>query len=147
MLRKPSEIDYLENYYITTYTSAIYYKHSIMTTKKTFLKKLFKSLYNQKKAIKSDLDKHILEARDQDYLDELQLKCKKEVLKMDRYLRDNTNPKYGQICTKIEGRFFHHLQESLKLLTDGSLRNTLLSHKYKSQILREKLLLVNKYLI
>lgn len=108
MLKKPSEIDYLENYYIANYTSAIYYKHCILTTKKIFLKKLFKSLYNHKKALKDDLDRHISEARDQEYLDQLLLKCKKEVFKMQQNLSINTNPKSGQICTEMGKAFFLH---------------------------------------
>ncbi|MBO2545472.1 MULTISPECIES: hypothetical protein [Salegentibacter] len=147
MLRKPSEVDHLEKYYIANYTAAIYYKHCILTTKKIFLKKLFKSLYNHKKALKDDLDRHILEARDQDYLDQLLLKCKKEVLKMQQNLRMNTNPKSGQICTEMERRFFNQLHQTLQVLTDGSLRNTLLSHKHKSKALQERLHLVSKYLI
>ena len=118
MLRKPSEVDHLEKYYIANYTAAIYY-----------------------------LDRHILEARDQDYLDQLLLKCKKEVLKMQQNLRMNTNPKSGQICTELERRFFNQLHQTLQVLTDGSLRNTLLSHKHKSKALQERLHLVSKYLI
>ncbi len=147
MLRKPSEVDHLEKYYIANYTSAIYYKHCILTTKKIFLKKLFKSLYNHKKALKDDLDRHILEAKDQEYLDHLLLKCKKEVLRMHRNLSMNTNPKSGQICTEMENRFFKQLHQTLQLLTDGRLRNTLLSHKNQSKALEEKLILVSKYLI
>lgn len=147
MLRKPSEVNHLEKYYITNYTTAIYYKHCILTTKKIFLKKLFKSLYNHKKALKDDLDRHILDARDQEYLDHLLLKCKEEVFKMQQNLRKNTNPKSGQICTEMERHFLKQLQQTLQLLTDGSLRNTLLSHKHKAKALQEKLLMVNKYLI
>ncbi|MBZ9631823.1 hypothetical protein LB465_13625 [Salegentibacter sp. LM13S] len=147
MLRKPSEVDHLEKYYIANYTSAIYYKHCILTTKKIFLKKLFKSLYNHKKALKDDLDRHILDAKDQEYLEDLLLKCKKEVLKMHQNLSMNTNPKSGQICTEMENRFFKQLYQTLQLLTDGSLRNTLLSHKHQSKALQEKLNLVSKYLI
>jgi hypothetical protein len=147
MLREPSEIDYLENYYIANYTAAIYYKHGILSTKKPFLKRLFKSLYNNKKELKDDLDKHILETRDQKYLDHLILKCKKEVVKLQRRLSTTSNLKSGRICTEMEKRFLKQLQLTLTNLTDENLRNTLLSHKHKSKPLQEQLVLVNKYLI
>jgi|TARA_B100001063_G_C16686760_1_gene514775 hypothetical protein len=147
MLRKPSEVDYLENYYIANYTAAIYYKHAILTTKKPYLKRLFKSLYNHKKALKNDLDKHILDARDQEYLDELIVQCKKEVVKMQRKLSSSSNLKTGRICTEMENYFVKQLKHTLGLLTDGKLRNTLLSHKHSSDSLRNQLITVSKYLI
>jgi hypothetical protein len=147
MLRKPSEVDYLENYYIANYTAAIYYKHAILTTKKPYLKRLFKSLYNHKKTLKNDLDKHILDARDQEYLDELIVKCKKEVVKMQRKLSSSSNLKTGRICTEMENYFVKQLKHTLSLLTDGKLRNTLLSHKHSSDSLRNQLITVSKYLI
>ena len=147
MLRKPSEVDYLENYYIANYTAAIYYKHAILTTKKPYLKRLFKSLYNHKKALKNDLDKYILDARDQEYLDELIVKCKKEVVKMQRKLSSSSNLKTGRICTEMENYFGKQLKHTLGLLTDGKLRNTLLSHKHSSDSLRNQLITVSKYLI
>jgi hypothetical protein len=147
MLRKPSEVDYLENYYIANYTAAIYYKHAILTTKKPYLKRLFKSLYNHKKTLKNDLDKHILDARDQEYLDELIVKCKKEVVKMQRKLSSSSNLKTGRICTEMENYFVKQLKHTLSLLTDGKLRNTLLSHKHFSDSLRNQLITVSKYLI
>ena len=147
MLRKPSEVDYLENYYIANYTAAIYYKHAILTTKKPYLKRLFKSLYNHKKTLKNDLDKHILDARDQEYLDELIVKCKKEVVKMQRKLSSSSNLKTGRICTEMENYFVKQLKHTLSLLTDGNLRNTLLSHKHSSDSLRNQLITVSKYLI
>lgn len=147
MLRKPSEVDYLENYYIANYTAAIYYKHAILTTKKPYLKRLFKSLYNHKKTLKNDLDKHILDARDKEYLDELIVKCKKEVVKMQRKLSSSSNLKTGRICTEMENYFVKQLKHTLSLLTDGKLRNTLLSHKHSSDSLRNQLITVSKYLI
>ncbi|MBZ9731007.1 hypothetical protein LB467_15035 [Salegentibacter sp. JZCK2] len=147
MLRKPSKIDHLEKYYIANYTAAIYYKHGILTTKKQFLKRLYKSLYNHKKALKDDLDRYILEVRDQDYLDRLLLKCKKEVLVMQRRLSTTSNLKSGRVCTEIENRFVKQLHQTFTKLTDGDLRNTLLSHKHKSKPLQEQLVLVSKYLI
>ena len=147
MLRKPSEVDYLENYYIANYTAAIYYKHAILTTKKPYLKRLFKSLYNHKKTLKNDLDKHILDAREQEYLDELIVKCKKEVVKMQRKLSSSSNLKTGRICTEMENYFVKQLKHTLSLLTDGKLRNTLLSHKHSSDSLRNQLITVSKYLI
>ena len=147
MLKKPTEVDHLEKYYIANYTAAIYYKHGILTTKKPFLKRLFKSLYNHKKALKDDLDKHILEARDQEYLDHLILKCKKEVVKLQRRLSTTSNLKSGRICTEMENRFLKQLQLTLTNLTDAKLKNTLLSHKQKSKPLQEQLVMVNKYLI
>lgn len=147
MLRKPCEVDYLENYYIANYTAAIYYKHAILTTKKPYLKRLFKSLYNHKKTLKNDLDKHILDARDQEYLDELIVKCKKEVVKMQRKLSSSSNLKTGRICTEMENYFVKQLKHTLSLLTDGKLRNTLLSHKHFSDSLRNQLITVSKYLI
>jgi hypothetical protein len=147
MLRKPSEVDYLENYYIANYTAAIYYKHAILTTKKPYLKRLFKSLYNHKKTLKNDLDKHILDARDQEYLDELIVQCKKEVVKMQRKLSSSSNLKTGRICTEMENYFVKQLKHTLSLLTDGKLRNTLLSHKHSSDSLRNQLITVSKYLI
>jgi hypothetical protein len=147
MLRKPSEVDYLENYYIANYTAAIYYKHAILTTKKPYLKRLFKSLYNYKKTFKNDLDKHILDARNQEYLDELIVKCKKEVVKMQRKLSSSSNLKTGRICTEMENYFVKQLKHTLSLLTDGKLRNTLLSHKHSSDSLRNQLITVSKYLI
>ncbi|MBI6121434.1 hypothetical protein [Salegentibacter maritimus] len=147
MLWKPSEVDYLENYYIANYTAAMYYKHAILTTTKPYLKRLFKSLYNHKKTLKQDLDKHILEAKDQEYLDQLLIKCKKEVLKMQKKLNTTSNLNKGRICTEIENYFIKHLKDTLKLLTDGSLRNTLLSHKHSSKALKNQLNTVSKYLI
>lgn len=147
MLRRPSEVDHLEKYYIVNYTAAIYYKHAILTTKKPFLKKLYKSLYNHKKALKDDLDRYILEARDQDYLERLLLKCKKEVLKLQRKLSTSSNLKSGRVCAEMENHFVKQLHQTLTNLTEGDLRNTLLSHKHKSKPLQEQLILVNKYLI
>ena len=147
MLWKPSEVEYLENYYIANYTAAIYYKHAILTTTKPYLKRLFKSLYNHKKTLKQDLDKHILEARGQEYLNQLSAKCKKEVLRMQRKLSTTSNLKKGRICTEIENYFVKHLKDALKLLTDGNLRNTLLSHKHSSRALQNQLNTVSKYLI
>ena len=147
MLRKPSEVDYLENYYIANYTAAIYYKHAILTTKKPYLKRLFKSLYNHKKALKTDLDTHILEARDQEYLDKLLVKCKNEVLRMQKKISSAANLKTGRICTEMENHFGKQLKHTLSLLTDGKLRNTLLAHKHSSESLRNQLTTVSKYLI
>ncbi|SKB29947.1 hypothetical protein SAMN05660776_0178 [Salegentibacter holothuriorum] len=147
MLWKPSEVDYLENYYIANYTAAIYYKHAILTTKKPYLKRLFKSLYNHKKTLKQDLDKHILEARDQEYLNQLIAKCKEEVLRMQRKLNDAPNLKTGRICTEMENHFVKQLKHTLRLLTNGKLRNTLLFHKQSSKSLRNQITTVSKYLI
>ncbi|WP_166636599.1 hypothetical protein [Salegentibacter sp. 24] len=147
MLRRPSEIDYLESYYIANYTAAIYYKHGVLSTKKPFLKRLFKSLYNHKKTLKDDLDKHILEAKDQEYLDILIKKCKKEILQMQRKLSETPNLKSGRICIEMEKQFIKQLHHTLSNLTDGNLRNTCLAHKHTSKPLQKQLILVNKYLI
>lgn len=147
MLRKISKEDSLEKYYIANYTAAIYYKHGILSTKKPFLKRLFKSLYNHKKALKDDLDKHLLEVRDQEYLDHLLLKCKKEVVNLQRRLSTTSNLKAGRICTEMENRYIQQLHQILTDLSEGNLKNTLLSHKQKSKSLQEQLVLVNKYLI
>lgn len=147
MLWKPSEVDYLENYYIANYTAAMYYKHAILTTKKPYLKRLFKSLYNHKKALKKDLDKHILEARDQEYLDNLIVKCKNEVLRIQRKISSASNLKTGRICTEMENHFVKQLKHTLTLLTDGNLRNTLLYHRHSSKSLQNQLTTVNRYLI
>lgn len=147
MLMKPSEIDYLEKYYIANYTAAIYYKHAILSTRKPYLKRLFKSLYNHKKALKNDLDKHILAARNQEYLDELLGKCKYEIANMQRKLSTTSNLKTGRICTEIENHFVKQLKHTLSLLTDGNLRNTLLTHKHSSKPLQNQLKTVSKYLI
>ncbi|HKL34686.1 MAG TPA: hypothetical protein VJ899_00185 [Salegentibacter sp.] len=147
ILKKPSEVDFLENYYITNYTAALYYKHAILYTKKSYLKKLFKALYRHKKALKDDLDKHILAARDQRYLDKLIKKSKYEVQKMHEKLSSSSNIKSGRICTEVENHFLNQLQQTLSLITDGNLRDMLLSHKYKAATLRDKLTTVSKYLI
>jgi len=81
----------------------------ILSTKKPCLKRLCKSLYNYKKSLKDDLDEHLLEVRDQQYLDQLLLKCKKEVFNLKRRLSTTNNLKARRISTEMENKFIQQL--------------------------------------
>lgn len=125
------ELQELIKIYKLNYKWGIFYKQLVLTSKKDIEKELYKTLICQKKSFHSILSTYIEKRIKKEDFEKLQFEAKSELKKLNRKFHPELNTKNSLLCCEVEKRLFEIYCESLRKVTDGKVREILLSHKHR----------------
>jgi|TARA_R110002020_G_scaffold314573_3_gene529784 hypothetical protein len=144
---KTVELKELEKIYKQNYKWGLFYKQCILSSKKPYVKDLYKKLVCQKISFHKLIIKEMLKRVDQEYLQKLDRECKNELRELQQKYHPDLNNKHSLMCCNIEKNLYSAYCESLRKITDGKIRALILNQKYQIKLLREEMVKIEKYLI
>jgi len=144
---KSTEFKELEKIFKSNYKWGMLYKHCILSAKKPQIKMIYKKLVCQKKSFHKLLLEQMLKKVDQEYIEKLEIECKKDLREIQQKIHPDLNRKNSLMCCEIEKRLYSSYCESLREITDGRIRALILNQKYQLKTFQPELERIEKYLI
>ncbi|PKD16220.1 hypothetical protein APR41_10560 [Salegentibacter salinarum] len=144
---KNLELKELEKIYKWNFKWGMFYKQCILSSKKPYIKNLYKKLVCQKISFHKLLMEQLLKKVDQKYLQKLDRECKNELREIHQKYHPDLNNKHSLMCCQIEKKLYSAYCESLRKITDGKIRALILNQKYQIKLLQHEMEKIEKYLI
>lgn len=143
----PKAIGILKKNYKLNYKAAEFYSDCLKREKRIFLKSMFSKLRAQKLAFNKKIQEHLLRYARLDLNQERVTLLKEWKSPMGMSINNYSNENIIEFCYRIEKASYEMIQESLRKVNNGEIRDTLLQYRHQIRQALEEMKTMNKYAI
>lgn len=143
----PRAIGILKKHYKLNYKAADFYSDCLKREKRIFLKSMFSRLRAQKLAFNKKIQEHLLRYGRLDLDQERVTLLKEWKSPMGMSVNNYSNENLNEYCFRIEKASYEMIQESLRKINNGEIRDTLLQHRHQIRQAMEEMDTMKKYAI